>query len=70
MIRATLSVIGFALLAVAAAWFAIPSSTYVEDALGILLLALVVGAALGAIIITVFRKRRKASEETRPPRLK
>jgi NhaP-type Na+/H+ or K+/H+ antiporter len=70
MIRVTLSVIGFALLAVAVAWFAIPSSTYVEDALGILLLALVGGAALGAIIITVFRKRRKASEETRPHPLK
>jgi hypothetical protein len=59
MIRSLLFGLAVALLACVAGWFIIPASTYVEDALGILMLIFGATAVIGAITHYVIGSRRK-----------
>lgn len=59
MIRSLLLGLAVALMASVVTWFAIPASTYVEDALGILMLVFIVTAVSVVVAHRVIVWRRK-----------
>lgn len=67
MIRSIVLALAIALAASVLAWFIIPASTYVEDALGILMLVFAVTAVIVVIThrVFVFRTKNLTSRSSR-----
>lgn len=59
MIRSVLAGLAAAMAACVVAWFAIPESTYVEDALGILLLVFCTTTAATAVAHHILTRARR-----------
>jgi hypothetical protein len=59
MIRSLLIAVGVAAFATAVAWFVIPASTYVEDALGILLATFLATAVVAGVMLRIAQPGRR-----------
>ena len=68
MIRSILLGLAIALVASVLAWFIIPASTYVEDALGIIMLVFAVSAVIAVIMhrVAVSRAKNLTNHSTGP----